>query len=339
MCYKEGMILGLTGRNAAGKGEAAEFLKIKGFYYLSLSDVLREEIQKRGMSVSRERLVEMGRELRRTHGDGYLAECILERLEPDKNYVVDSFRHPGEVEVFRRAPAFYLVSVEAAPEIRFERIRQRNRESDPSGLDEFKALEAAEAGSRHSEGQQLDATGQLADFRIGNNGPLQEFHSKIQQMLSGLDAYLNRPSWDEYFMQIAKVAALRSNCIKRKVAAIIVRDKRVVSTGYNGTPRGTRNCHEGGCPRCNSFADSGTRLEECLCSHGEENAITQAAYHGVSVKDATLYTTFAPCLMCTKMIINAGIVEVVYNLDYPLNETSFRLLQEANVKCRQHRLN
>ncbi|HXK58339.1 MAG TPA: dCMP deaminase family protein [Acidobacteriota bacterium] len=146
---------------------------------------------------------------------------------------------------------------------------------------------------------------------------------------------MDRPCWDEYFMRLAKVASLRSNCIKRKVAAIIVRDRRVISTGYNGTPRGTRNCYEGGCPRCNEMADSGTRLEECLCSHGEENAIVQAAYHGVSVKDATLYTTFAPCLMCTKMIINAGIREVIYNVDYPLNEASFRLFQEAGVICRQ----
>jgi len=86
------------------------------------------------------------------------------------------------------------------------------------------------------------------------------------------------------------------------------------------------------------MADSGTRLDDCLCSHGEENAIVQAAYHGVSVKDATLYTTFAPCLMCTKMIINAGIREVVYNVDYPLNEASFRLIQEAGIICRQFKV-
>ena len=115
-------------------------------------------------------------------------------------------------------------------------------------------------------------------------------------------------------MDIAKVVASRSNCMKRKVAAIIVRDKRVISTGYNGTPRGTVNCNEGGCPRCNGMAPSGTALDECLCSHGEENAIVQASYHGVSLKDAIIYSTFAPCLMCAKMIINSGIREVVYNL-------------------------
>ena len=117
--------------------------------------------------------------------------------------------------------------------------------------------------------------------------------------------------------------------MKRKVAAIIVRDKRVVSTGYNGTPRGTRNCNEGGCPRCNSLAPSGTALDECLCSHGEENAIVQASYHGVSLKDAIIYTTFAPCLQCSKMIINSGIREVIYNMDYPLNDSAFRLIKSA----------
>ncbi|MHC4514112.1 MAG: deoxycytidylate deaminase, partial [Planctomycetota bacterium] len=113
---------------------------------------------------------------------------------------------------------------------------------------------------------------------------------------------------------------------------------RVISTGYNGTPRGTKNCYEGGCPRCNNLASSGTKLDECLCSHGEENAITQAAYHGVSVSGATLYTTFAPCLMCTKMIINAGLHEVVYNMEYPLNDSSFALLKEAGVSCRKLRV-
>lgn len=147
-----------------------------------------------------------------------------------------------------------------------------------------------------------------------------------------------RPSWDEYFMRIAQVASTRSNCIKRKVGAVVVKDRRIVSTGYNGTPRGTKNCNEGGCPRCSSLAVSGTRLDECLCSHAEENAITQAAYHGTSVKDGCLYSTFSPCLMCAKMIINSGITEVVFNVGYPLNDSTFRLFEEAGVTIREYRL-
>ena len=143
-----------------------------------------------------------------------------------------------------------------------------------------------------------------------------------------------RPSWDEYFMNIAKVAATRGNCSRRQVAAVIVRDHRVISTGYNGTPRGVRNCCDGGCPRCSSNTPSGTGLSECLCSHAEENSIVQAACYGIAVKGATLYTTYSPCLQCAKMIINAGISEVIYYQHYTIDDVSLALLREAGVVVR-----
>lgn len=149
---------------------------------------------------------------------------------------------------------------------------------------------------------------------------------------------LPRPGWDEYFMRIAQVVALRSNCRRRHVAAVIVKDRRIISTGYNGAPRGIKNCDAGGCPRCNSDVPSGTALEECICCHGEENAIVQAAYHGISVKGATLYTTFSPCLLCAKMIINAGIAEVVYGERYTIDATAQRILKEAGVILRPIRI-
>ena len=145
---------------------------------------------------------------------------------------------------------------------------------------------------------------------------------------------VKRPGWDRYFMDIAQVAAKRSNCSRRQVAAVLVRDRRIISTGYNGTPRGVKNCCDGGCPRCNSNTPSGSNLHECLCSHAEENAIVQAAYHGIAVKGATLYTTYSPCLLCAKMIINAGIVEVVYHEHYSIDDVSTRLLHEAGVAVR-----
>jgi dCMP deaminase len=142
----------------------------------------------------------------------------------------------------------------------------------------------------------------------------------------------SRPTWNDYFMNIALVTAKRSNCCRRQVAALIVKDQRIISTGYNGTPKGLKNCFEGGCPRCASNVESGTNLGECICSHAEENAIVSAAYHGISTKDATLYTTFSPCLLCTKMIINAGIKRVVYLSQYTLSEYPIALLTEAGVE-------
>ncbi|MCF7817994.1 MAG: dCMP deaminase family protein [Kiritimatiellales bacterium] len=146
---------------------------------------------------------------------------------------------------------------------------------------------------------------------------------------------IKRPDWDEYFMDIAHVVSKRGNCCRRKVAALIVSDRRIISTGYNGTPRGIDNCFEGGCPRCASDAPSGSSLGECICAHAEENAIAQAAYHGIAVKDSMLYCILSPCLMCTKMIINAGIKEVVYETEYHFTEQARGLFTTAGVVCRQ----
>ena len=145
----------------------------------------------------------------------------------------------------------------------------------------------------------------------------------------------DRPNWDMYFMSIAHVVKSRGNCVRRKVAAIIVKDRRVISTGYNGTPRGVQNCFEGGCARCASDTPSGEGLGECICSHAEENAITQAAYHGIAVREASLYCTLSPCLMCAKMIINSGIREVIYDEEYSFTEQTRALFSQAGVRCRK----
>ena len=142
----------------------------------------------------------------------------------------------------------------------------------------------------------------------------------------------NRIGWDAYFMSIAKAVSVRSSCIKRQVGAVIVIDNRIVSTGYNGTPRGLVNCNDGGCPRCSSLIASGEKLDECLCSHAEENAIVQAASHGVSIKGGVLYTTFSPCLMCAKMIINADLSRVLYGEEYPCDKGAKSLLSSSKVR-------
>jgi dCMP deaminase len=146
----------------------------------------------------------------------------------------------------------------------------------------------------------------------------------------------HRPDWDTYFMDIAHVVARRGNCCRRKVAAIIVAQRRVISTGYNGTPRGIRNCFEGGCSRCAGDAASGQDLGECVCAHAEENAIVQAAYHGIAVRDGILYCTNSPCLACARMIINAGLTEVVFEEEYNFSEQARHLLETAGVQCRKY---
>jgi dCMP deaminase len=142
-----------------------------------------------------------------------------------------------------------------------------------------------------------------------------------------------RPGWDDYFMGIAKAVRARANCTSAPKGAVIVKDKRIISTGYNGTPRGIKNCNEGGCKRCadRTIETSGQKLDECTCCHAEENAIVHAALHGISTKGGTLYTTFTPCLTCAKMIINAGIERVVAGVEYPAG-TALNLLKEAGIE-------
>lgn len=141
----------------------------------------------------------------------------------------------------------------------------------------------------------------------------------------------NSLSWNDYFMNIADMVSRKSSCSRRQVGAIIVKENRIVSTGYNGTPRGLTNCNQGGCARCAGNAEPGTKLDECLCCHAEENAIVQAAYHGVSVSSGMIYTTFSPCLTCAKMIINAGISTVRYREPYPSSDAALKLFASSGI--------
>lgn len=143
-----------------------------------------------------------------------------------------------------------------------------------------------------------------------------------------------RPSLDEYFMEIAAVVAKRSTCMRNNVGAIIVKNKRILSTGYNGAPRGLEHCLDIGCLRDERNIESGTRHEVCRAVHAEQNAIIQCAIHGASTEGATLYCTHQPCILCTKMMINAGIRRVVFREGYPDPE-SVDYLNAAEVEIRQ----
>ena len=332
------MIIGLTGTNGAGKTVAAKHLRRKGFQPHSLSDVIREELAARGVRASRENLIAEGNRLRAEFGPAILARRIARRFYEGQNYVVDSIRSPHEVRALRECGEFRLLHLDAPRPLRFERVTKRGGDRLPASFAEFAEQEDRELQSSDGSRQQLRATWAEADETLDNSGTLEDFAGALDRVTKAWLMGAERPDWDEYFMRIAQIVTLRSNCMKRKVAAVVVKDRRIISTGYNGTPRGVPNCNEGGCARCNSLADSGSFLSDCLCSHAEENAIVQAAYHGIAVKGSTLYSTCSPCLTCTKMIINAGITRVVYNLEYPLHGDANDLLRQAGVALHLQRL-
>lgn len=142
-----------------------------------------------------------------------------------------------------------------------------------------------------------------------------------------------RPTVDEYFMEIARVVAKRSTCLRNHVGAVIVLDKRILSTGYNGAPRNLEHCLDIGCIRDQQNIASGTRHEMCRAVHAEQNAIIQSALHGVSIEDATLYCTHQPCILCAKMIINSKIKRIVFGNNYPDTE-ALRFFESAGVEVR-----
>lgn len=149
------------------------------------------------------------------------------------------------------------------------------------------------------------------------------------------ERYDKRPSWDDYFMEITRTVSKRSTCLRRKVGAVLVKDLRIIATGYNGAPAGIKHCLETGCLREELKIPSGERHELCRALHAEQNVIIQAARHGVSVANSTLYCTNMPCIICTKMLINAGIKEIIFSNEYR-DSMSLDMLKEAEVKIRKH---
>ncbi|MCD8491041.1 MAG: cytidine/deoxycytidylate deaminase family protein [Geovibrio sp.] len=143
-----------------------------------------------------------------------------------------------------------------------------------------------------------------------------------------------RPNWDQYFIEITNIAKQRSTCLRRQVGALLVKDNHILATGYNGVPAGVTHCEAAGCLRQKLNVPSGQRHELCRGLHAEQNAILQAAYHGVPIKGATLYCNTKPCSICTKMIINAGIVRIVYELYYE-DALADEILAETNIIVEQ----
>ncbi|MCM8770335.1 MAG: cytidine/deoxycytidylate deaminase family protein [Candidatus Omnitrophica bacterium] len=144
---------------------------------------------------------------------------------------------------------------------------------------------------------------------------------------------VRRPSWDEYFLEVASLVSKRATCLRRRVGAVLVKDKRILATGYNGAPSGLKHCIDIGCLREKLKIPSGERHELCRGLHAEQNALIQASLYGVSVKDSTLYATNQPCVICAKMLINAGIKEIVILDGYP-DKLAQEFLREAKIKVR-----
>ncbi|KAK4241318.1 cytidine deaminase-like protein [Achaetomium macrosporum] len=256
------------------------------------------------------------------------------------------------LDMYSRRPFFLLISVDAPITVRWQRFQARQQQQQnchgaspgsdspsPSPTDRG-IINTLEAFAHLSDSQLYDPVTGLHSLLSRATVRLLNTSSSLAHLYATLGKLdlLNpdrlRPSWDSYFMSLASLAAQRSNCMKRRVGCVVVRDKRVISTGYNGTPRGLQNCSEGGCGRCNAGHGSGHGLTTCLCIHAEENALLEAGRERLR-EGTVLYCDTCPCLTCSIKIVQVGIGEVVYNQGYSMDGEAAAVFREAGVRLRQ----
>lgn len=252
-------------------------------------------------------------------------------------FVMTDIPSEAALDVLMRRPFFLLLSVDAPLTLRWRRFRLRSG----SGGDPATAAITLDAFVARSDAHLYDADGGLqplisrASVRLLNtSSSLAHLYATLGKLdIPNPDRL--RPGWDTYFMALASLAAQRSNCMKRRVGCVLVgRERRVISTGYNGTPRGIRNCADGGCPRCNAGHDSGLGLATCLCIHAEENALLEAGRERIR-DGAVLYCDTCPCLTCSIKICQVGISEVVYAQGYSMDQEAAAVFVQAGVRLRQ----
>jgi dCMP deaminase len=336
------MIIGLVGMMGSGKGEIVKLVLERGFKYVRLSDMVREEAARRGLDDDRTILQDVGNQMRAQGGVGVLAERALERIRKEGgDWAVDGIRNPGEIDALcAGGKNIWILGVHAGKEEVVRRILGRAREGDAQERREIEAKIEREWGiGEPADGQQVGRCMEMADEVLDNMGTLAELGEKFEKYyerissdsdLSDLDV---RPSKDEYYLDLAKSVARRATCLKVQIGAVIIRDDQVVATGYCGAPRGTKSSLEHGfCLRQKLGIPSGHRYEMCRSVHAEQNAIINAARSGTSLYGGDMYIygerrdgkggvagtgqilDAFPCFICKKMLINCGLDRVVCSL-------------------------
>ncbi|OGE52864.1 hypothetical protein PENARI_c009G08315 [Penicillium arizonense] len=325
------MLVGLCGGICAGKHAIAEYLiQHQGFQLLELTSkppqitependlrLQASEIRKKG-DAQPEHMFENA---------DILLDFATKRWQ--ERWITTDIADANTLDRFLLRPFFLLVSVDAPVSLRWKRFADRcwRRQLDPPDLEKFVLWNDHNLYDKDVGRVYLTDKAQVRLFNSSSS--LEELHSALQT-LDLADEERLRPNWDQYFMQLASLAAQRSNCMKRRVGCVLVRERRVISTGYNGTPRHLQNCNQGGCPRCNRGDGGGVGLSTCLCLHAEENALLEAGRERIR-EGAILYCdTYVQFTLA-----QVGISEVVYSQGYNMDKDSAAILQEAGVRLRQ----
>ncbi|KAI1156318.1 cytidine deaminase-like protein [Nemania diffusa] len=359
------MLIGICGAKCAGSRTVAQYLvEHHGFQKLHLEprrqrklEHTQNEILEAGSNGTRaapERPVKLIEEngldtgnlpIRPKHGgtqplhtftsEGDLIDFVTKHWR--SRWVTTDIHSEAVLDALSRRPFFILISVDAPVTVRWRRhqarLQQQQQPQIGMSLEEFVA--ASDLHLYDADAGVLPLMSRAAIRLLNTSDSLAHLYATLGKLdLTNGDRL--RPSWDSYFMALASLAARRCNCMKRAVGCVLVDSKRrVLSTGYNGTPRNLTNCMEGGCPRCNSGdAASGVSLATCLCLHAEENALLEAGRERIR-DGSVLYCNTCPCLTCSIKIVQVGISEVVYSQGYSMDGETARVFLSAGVKLRQ----
>ncbi|KAI5954391.1 DCD1 [Candida jiufengensis] len=327
------MLIGISGTLSSGKTEVARYLTFQGFKlikyepndlkngYPILNTPESEEITQEMEQLVIKHYSHMEHYKTFTNLDQLLEFVTLNWRE---NYVITHIEDISMLRILQKRPFFLHISTDAPMALRFKRshipeIEEFIRQNDELLFNNVSPL--------------LEINNQAQIKIINTSTSIKDLFIKLSE-LNLLNPTRLRPSWDSYFMRLADLAALRSNCMKRRVGCVIVRENRVIATGYNGTPRHLTNCNEGGCKRCNKGFGSGSSLSTCLCLHAEENALLESGRDRIR-DDSVLYCNTCPCLTCSIKIVQSGIKEVVYAQSYSMDSESHKVMSEANIIIRQ----
>ena len=325
--------IGITGTLGAGKGTIVDYLvKEKGFVHFSVRDFITKEIERRGMPVNRDSMTIVGNDLRKQHSPSYITDELYKQAqETGKNCSIESVRTPLEVSELRKHSNFYLFAIDADAKVRYERIVVRGSSTDNVSFETFIANEQREMTSDDPNKQNLKACIEQADYLFSNDGNFDDLHQKIEEVLDKI--MYKRPSWDEYFMELANTASKRATCDRGRSGCVIVKNRHVLVTGYVGSPAGLPHCDEVGHLFSKTIHSDGSISNHCIRTvHAEQNAICQAARRGIALEGATLYCRMTPCRTCAMLIINCGIKRVVCERKYHKGEESEEMFRQAGIE-------